>query len=228
MDTQVLAAYIMGGSAIVVALIGLVASRPSKAPNNARRGKAVWYALALLGVVLAGSAFAFILGRYEMVADQYSLVERIAAPIGSIVAWHKHPGAHERADPSKAEPISDKPPEGWQECDGTPLPKDSPLRRWGATTTPDLNGRRLFLRGDSSTSGKQEGDATKKHSHPFAAENPPGGSGFLVKTGPGKQGIPDGTGPEHYEVRPETGAVGGSETETRPKNMSVVWIIRVK
>lgn len=150
-------------------------------------------------------------------------------PIGSIIAWHKNPGGHEK--PDKPEAMADKPPTGWQECDGSTIPSDSPLRRWGATTTPLLNEgagfedgkpvRGRFLRG-GLVSGQKQDDAFKAHSHPTAHK----GYSFM-DVGIGANGDIARTGNGDFPLSPRTGDEGIAD-ETRPKNMSVVWIIRVK
>ena len=59
-------------------------------------------------------------------------------PIGSIVAWVIKPNK----DAKNATDL----PEGWIRCDGTTIPQPS---IWAGSLTPDLNGKKRFLRGGS-------------------------------------------------------------------------------
>ncbi len=144
-------------------------------------------------------------------------------PIGSIIAWHKNPNPN---DPDAVLP----PPDGWLECNGQVLPLDSPLRDTGATNVPRLNqsddgysgGR--FLRG-GTTSGTPQ-DAT------MVADNPKVG----IHAFPGTVRNPDNI--PTVPVPPPFGNVGVIQQSglglqipfaaVRPRNMSVVWIMRIK
>lgn len=128
-------------------------------------------------------------------------------PIGSIVAWHKNfvgtPGL----------------PDGWLECNGqTVSDAGSPLN---GQVLPDLNGNGRFLRG-ATTSGTLQTDELKGHSHMLSGNN----LIVTVVAGGGTQNIPSGGGGGLFSATPGTAQTGG--TETRPINMSVVWIIRIK
>lgn len=135
-------------------------------------------------------------------------------PIGAIFAWHKDL------------PNTPSLPDGWVECNGQLLSDpDSP---YNGQTMPDLNstpagnegGR--FLRG-STHSGDTQTDEFRSHVH-----GPPGGAtGFLVYEGPTSGSYFDAIVPNNRaEIVGVTGGTGGAET--RPINMSVVWIMRVK
>ncbi len=158
------------------------------------------------------------------------------APIGSIVAWHKS--------------ISGAPaiPAGWVECNGgTVNDSESPLHN---QAIPNLNAPAFawntggsFLRG-SSTSGAFEADGFQGHTHydpghthgyndqtaesaGFAATGIAQGWGGSFRmdswrgTGSSGTGIAyptdNGYGNPRYQI-----------TETRPVNMQVVWIMRIK
>lgn len=149
------------------------------------------------------------------------------APVGSIVAWHKSffPGAP---------PV----PDGWVECNGQ-IVADS-ASPFDGLTVPNLNGDgsganspglagayRMFLRGDT-TSGSGELDNFQGHGHDVPsgrAINWGGGS----KTTFGDSGIFDGN-PNDYATTPVDIGYGAPRYsgETRPVNMSVVWIMRIK
>jgi len=146
-----------------------------------------------------------------------------AVPIGSIIAWHKT--------------LTDVPelPENWVECDGSVVAdSESPLN---GQTIPDLNGDGRFLRG-GNTSGDLQDHAFMKHWHdtkfdntaqPYAiAATEPAGTGASI-LGVKRQA---GTDANVLTARGAmTDGVTGApktDTETRPINMSVVWIIRIK
>lgn len=152
-------------------------------------------------------------------------------PVGSIIAWHKQPNAkHDGSD--SGNPLSAEPPDGWMECNGDPLPPNSPLAKTGATHTPKLNSGR-FLRG-AGTSGTYQSDAFQDHIHIAPSLN-----GRSV-TFWGQHNHPDDpssndifrsvTGTRQFVEIDHTGTSnsGRAADETRPQNMSVVWIIRVK
>ncbi len=138
-----------------------------------------------------------------------------ALPIGSIIAWHKKPTGKLI------------PPEGWAECNG-PASQDDVFTPFDETTIPNLNGEQRFLRGGTN-SGILQDDEFKQHSHyqPRADGRGDGSAAFpLVKhmgnrkpTGYGQMAPP-------YDRNAKERDPGGKET--RPVNMSVVWIIRVK
>ncbi len=151
-------------------------------------------------------------------------------PIGSIIPWHKSiPGVP---------PL----PDGWVECNGQVLEATgSPLH---GQVIPDLNASGRFLRG-ATESGILQDDMMQNHTHPDA--------GHYHSFNLSNNGYPDGGGdrtPENYWMEWYRGnniwkntnttyanLQGPSEwggnsprvgNETRPVNMSVVWIMRVK
>jgi hypothetical protein len=125
--------------------------------------------------------------------------------VGSIVAWHKNIGLTALTLP-----------DGWVECNGgTVSDTDSPIH---GETIPDLNGGTRFLRG-GATSGAFQADAFRSHSH-----TPNAGSWFWTLSPGGSTGGGGGTAIANLETA--TGTTGGGET--RPINMSVVWIMRIR
>ena len=142
-----------------------------------------------------------------------------ALPIGSIMAWHKSLVKAER------------PPPGWYECEGQTVTVGE-----GASAKifalPDLNKSRRFLRGGTD-SGKDEEDAFQGHWHNFyyLSDTNNGGDAdpndHLLKMDP-----PNKPDPLTVNVRDaiSDGKNGQPRIadETRPKNMSVVWIIRMR
>lgn len=148
-------------------------------------------------------------------------------PVGSIMAWYKS---------LKGTPDL---PEGWMECDGSLVrDADSP---YNGQTIPDLNGEERFLRGTSGKSGVMQQDALQGHKHVE-----PGHTHKVTALGNGQQG---GYGNYFSYYDPNHGSHASSPAqvdlgdpvdsgtgygvprianETRPKNMSVVWIMRIK
>ncbi|MEE8058332.1 MAG: DUF6519 domain-containing protein [Pseudomonadales bacterium] len=130
-------------------------------------------------------------------------------PIGTIQAWHKG--------------LAGVPalPEGWVECDGQTLSDvESPL---DGSQIPNLNGDSRFLRG-SDHSGDLQGDEFRSHAHSGVMKTPPSGTPAVYGAQIYESGhAHHGTG---NNISTGTDAAGGPET--RPKNMSVVYIIRVK
>ena len=128
-------------------------------------------------------------------------------PIGSIVAWHKT--------------LTGVPAlgEAWMECDGTAITDaESPMN---GQNTPNLNGAVAggllgrFLRGDT-TSGTLQADDNKPHTHDVTKATVLGGGSTYIDTNSSVSAT--GT-----EATSSTGTL-----ESRPYNMTVVWIIRIK
>ncbi len=191
--------------------------------------------IGLLGIVFSGLLLADVLHRFQagdlVSSDQINanflrlddqLTEHSVRmpPVGSVIAWHK--------DLSGAPAL----PEGWVECNGgTVNDSRSPLK---GQAIPNLNGERRFLRG-GSTSGSLENHAFQNHSHSISKDgrviewyrvNPGGGGGTNnVPGGPDDLNL-YGSGSTLYSV----GWVnwGNAESDTRPINMSVIWIMRIK
>ncbi len=145
-------------------------------------------------------------------------------PIGSIIGWHKSEGS------TPGLPASGE----WVECNGQTLnDNNSPYH---THVIPNLNGAasgadspgltakaRMFLRGDT-TSGTGQLDAFQGHWHYLfmqintgTAGSSPGGTTFSPTGDHTSEAITDGS-----NGTPRTAS------ETRPVNMSVVWIMKVK
>ncbi len=131
-------------------------------------------------------------------------------PIGSIIAWHKS--------------FANTPalPAGWVECNGQTL--NDPSSPYNGQVIPDLNSNTqdgsinsgMFLRG-ASTSGTKQADGTA----------PNGLSGTVFALMSANNVSSQGGG--WWNGNP-TAPVTFSSTdpETRPANMTVVWIMRVE
>ncbi len=147
-------------------------------------------------------------------------------PLGTILAWHKN---FDGSTPDL--------PDGWIECNGQTI--DDPESPFFGQDTPDLNsslpgfsngGR--FLRG-GPTSGNFQGDQMQGHIHrvyPHAGthEDPAYG---INNTGANGGDVATQVS-SHLTSRPTDDMTGNGPprygNETRPANMSVVWIMRIK
>jgi hypothetical protein len=135
-------------------------------------------------------------------------------PIGTIVAWH---GSYANTPTL---------PSGWVACNGQTLSDAASV--YNGQVIPDLNASisgdiSRFLRG-STTSGTIQAQDVQPHNHSVTingsllAQNPSPsvsggfqGGGNYSNTGYGSVSVNNSTG-----------------SETRPYNMSVIWIMRVK
>jgi len=153
------------------------------------------------------------------------------APVGSITAWVSKPS------PDGVETAL---PEGWLKCDGSPIPAPS---MWEGKVTPNLNGERRFLRGGSDADMLTvEEDQLQEHMHEVTdpGHNHPYVDKYTENMPPtNNKGPEDGNGnfghPHNSETSKEYSgiSVAGVESiyrsgdETRPKNMNVIYIIKV-
>lgn len=152
-------------------------------------------------------------------------------PIGSIIAWHRELLGGNGGEPSV--------PFGWALCDGQTIEDpDSPLN---GIQIPDLNGDGKFLRGGKK-SGTMQADQMQSHTHDVYgmiagddANSSGGGSGygFVYPHVPGYPGWEHNL-KEHTDFNedPVDSGTGAGKprhgVETRPINMSVVWIMKIK
>ncbi|MCP4134719.1 MAG: hypothetical protein GY754_27340 [bacterium] len=159
----------------------------------------------------------------ESLKTAIEIRDSIIPPVGAIQAWHKN--------------LTHTPvlPEGWAECNGAPV--DDPGSVYHGMNTPNLNGEGRFLRGSSGSGTLQEGATalpvsgfttnTDTHSHRYTD---PYVSGHSYKANGNGEGIfeyPTGNGGTTTSDS-HNHTIQGGDSETRPVNMSVVWIIRIK
>lgn len=158
-------------------------------------------------------------GTLALGAQGYGIV-----PIGAILPWHKSLAG------TPALPV------GWVECNGQTLTDTQSV--FNGQVIPNLNGQALFVRG-GATSGVFQQDQMQSHTHIDAGHTHPthdtnhwntpanvdyslGEYGLYVSgtTGVGKANLGD----------PSESTAGAARhgSETRPVNMSMVWIMRVK
>lgn len=150
-------------------------------------------------------------------------------PIGSIIGWHKSMTGGTPALPASGE---------WVECNGQILSDgQSP---YNGQVIPNLNGSaggvdspgqaakvQMFLRG-GTTSGTGQADAFQGHYHASLIGDFNGNStGSNANSGANVQATQSAltTG---APANDGTNGVPRTASETRPANMSVVWIIKVK
>ncbi|HNR31689.1 MAG TPA: hypothetical protein PKI11_12445 [Candidatus Hydrogenedentes bacterium] len=148
-------------------------------------------------------------------SDLQAIINAVAnqlTPIGTIVGWHKN--------------LSGTPalPGTWVQCNGQVInDAGSP---YNGQTAPSLNGTGRFLRG-SATSGTLQDHQLQDHQHAFTetgANRPPdSGTVFYVQTLPSP-----GFWYNSTTLNTSNPITGNHGSETRPSNMSVTWIMRIK
>ena len=159
------------------------------------------------------------------------------APIGTISAWVTKPTKETRED----EMVSL--PDGWVRCDGATIPEPSV---WAGQLTPNHNGEKRFLRGSSDSEMlTMEEDQMQDHKHQVS--DPGHSHSYDDKYtsynehddgAPGPKGADNDderfdkshdrtSGSSHSGLTVEGVSSGNSGSETRPKNMNVIYIMRV-
>ncbi len=129
-------------------------------------------------------------------------------PIGSIIAWHKNLGG-----------VPSLPPQ-YVECNGQAL--NDPSSLLNGQIIPNLNGEGRFLRG-SNVAGTMQADELKSHNHQVISSWP---SATCTEWHVVADWMDPGEGVTWENWGPSLTHTGGSET--RPINMSVVWIMKIK
>ena len=156
-------------------------------------------------------------------------------PIGTITAWVR------KLDNTTFVENVDL-PDGWMFCNGATIPNGS---IWAGRKVPDLNGERRFLRGGSEAEMLTlEDDQIIEHSH-ILEDSPHSHSYEDIYYDDAHHGygplfynpFNDNYDTEHYPETTEPASTGITITgvssdynhgeENRPKNMGVIWIIRV-
>lgn len=144
-------------------------------------------------------------------------------PIGTIIAWHQDlPG-----NPGTLPP-------GWIPCNGQTInDPESPLH---GQPTPNLNPTGRFLRGGTKSGIEQKG-TLEKHDHPVELTGGAHTHGpySVARAGRGGDTDQDPNGANQITLEITGGGhthTGNTEQvgsdETRPVNMSVVWIMRIR
>jgi len=166
--------------------------------------------------------------RTNMFQEWGEAINTFIVPVGGIIAWHKSL----TGTPSL--------PGNFVECNGQTISdNDSP---YDGATIPDLNGDARFLRGGSS-SGTEQTDAFQNHWHRLKNKDAPNNDNYVPNRRSftddgtnqiiGWEELPNEGDEELWAVEPventdESTGAPRVDNETRPVNMSVVWIMRVK
>lgn len=145
-------------------------------------------------------------------------------PVGSVIAWHK------------SLPGTPALPDGWVECNGQVIA--DPQSVYNGQTAPDLNNRGLFIRG-STVSGTYQADQLQSHTHKDAGHadsshdtdhnNTPANVDYSAYEY-GYYRVAN-TGVGYAQLGEPVASSGGTVrygTETRPANMSMIWVMRIK
>lgn len=170
--------------------------------------------------------------RAEEVNTNFKKVWDGTVPVGAIVAWHKSLATSSL-------------PASWVECYGQTV--NDTASPYNGLIVPDLNGSGRFLRGGAS-SGALQDDAFQGHKHDLNpgqtihllnAVHPAGAFelfGADQRACTGASGCSSGYYDQYVIAVPSLGntpsqgvhGVPRVATETRPQNMSVVWVMRIK
>lgn len=220
-------------------------SRAQRVVRAMKRNKRIVAALLAIGIVVPVSiyalsitkSFTFTAGNPTVASevnanfDQlFTKVNDLAAyhpPIGTILAWHKSLTGTPNL-PASGE---------WVECNGQTLSDaQSP---YNSQVIPNLNGDAaganspgqtaklsMFLRG-GLTSGTGQQDAFQGHVHQQKAYSGGGGTG-ISNAFNGATGLQEAATPTASPYADGTNGAPRTANETRPVNMSVVWIMKVK
>merc|ERR1712126_563755 len=177
--------------------------------------------------------------KNSIAATQANILEMHVAPLGTITAWVNRPNLDG--------PHTENLPTGWIRCDGSVIPRPSP---WAGQTTPNINGENRFLRGGMDGVMLQtQDDSIQSHTH--SVTDPGHAHGYIDKWPncayferihqDGIAGPKDcdksrdrydqshaSTSKRSFSGVKVTGVQGARfDSETRPKNMRVVHIMRV-
>merc|ERR1719495_575691 len=171
--------------------------------------------------------------KNSIATAQANILKMHVAPLGTITAWVSRPVT--------TSPHTENLPTGWIRCDGSVIPQPSP---WAGQKTPNINGENRFLRGgaDNIMLRTQE-DSIQSHTHSVSDPGHTHGyddkwvaysaNGFIGPGGTDYQGDRfDGSHPSTSNSAASgvtvTGVQGARvDSETRPKNLRVVYIMRV-
>ena len=165
----------------------------------------------------------------SFINDNFDALKNRITPVGGIVAWHK--------DFTTGLALTD----GWVECNGQVI--NDPRSPFNGLTVPNLNGDatgadlpaplsgkyEVFLRGGTA-SGTVQTDQFASHAHWSGSAkvlNADGLNDHVVTQTSGEAASRRMFGGNN-KAHLKTLSAAGSGTETRPVNMSVVWVMRIK
>jgi len=172
----------------------------------------VFLSLFLLLLYVGNVSFNYGNGRLGFLKDTSTVVQSVPSnlPVGSIIAWHKDMDGTPEL------------PDNWLECNGqTVFDEQSPYYK---DKVPNINNSSRFLRG-SVKSGIIEEQDWKSFSIQNTGPGPYTHDAVTIpKTGINSQ-FPFGG---HWEAPGGQIKVSFDNSEVRPKNMSVVWIVKIR
>ena len=147
---------------------------------------------------------------------------------GTILAWTPQP------DKTNPQPISL--PKCYVLCDGSEITEGI----WAGHTTPDLNKSKRFLRGGLVSDALiVEEDSLQEHSHTSTVSDPGHTHGYSAWYNTGGDDVRPGAAPNQLHAAQSassksgismsvTGVTGARKgSETKPKNMNVVFVMKV-
>lgn len=152
----------------------------------------------------------------ELQVEMFKPVEDWVTPVGGIIAWHKN------------FPNTPSLPTQFAECNGQVISDSESL--YDGQTLPDLNGDARFLRG-GSVSGIPQADAFQDHGHDLYLRSNFGASGGgrdVGQEGANANQLMTTNDYVRDPIQINSNGVPRVDNETRPVNMSVVWIMRIK
>jgi len=172
-------------------------------------------------------------GNYEDVEQSQETILNLS-PVGTILPWVPKPVKDDSVTGLTV-------PEGWQRCDGSIIPSQS---IWAGQRTPDLNNEMRFLRGSSDdTVLSLEEDMILDHEH---SVNDPGHThGYVDNFRDSQDSYWWAAGyhqpwlnPRNHDKLTDSEVTGvtvkgvsnnpsRTGTETRPRNMHVIYIMRI-
>merc|ERR1712126_132292 len=177
--------------------------------------------------------------KNSIAATQANILGMHVAPLGTITAWVNRPNIDG--------PLTQNHPTGWIRCDGSVIPQPSP---WAGQKTPNINGENRFLRGGiDGVMLQTQDDSIQSHTH--SVTDPGHAHGYIDKWPScayfekihqdGIAGPKDcdksrdrydqshaSTSKRSFSGVKVTGVQGARfDSETRPKNLRVVYIMRV-
>merc|ERR1712126_257473 len=177
--------------------------------------------------------------KNSIAATQANILGMHVAPLGTITAWVNRPNIDG--------PLTQNLPTGWIRCDGSVTPQPSP---WAGQKTPNINGENRFLRGGiDGVMLQTQDDSIQSHTH--SVTDPGHAHGYIDKWPScayfekihqdGIAGPKDcdksrdrydqshaSTSKRSFSGVKVTGVQGARfDSETRPKNLRVVYIMRV-
>jgi len=172
-------------------------------------------------------------------AEEIEALQEKELPIGTIIAWAPlNITALEKNELGNLS-VSSTIPDGWVRCNGDTI-VDGP---WAGKSTPNLNGDHYFLRGGSDAECLDlEDDAMRNHEHEDGEHSHDYIHTKLYGSGDTCSGrywdyysemeatknATSNIGLVNTTVTDGGGKINVSSEETRPKNMKVIWLIRIK